>query len=151
MRKKIFIILIFLFVNTGCSGLKTYPNDLPKNLTVKTNTDSRMFKRVYPSLHIYDIDGSCSLTYIGTVKLNKETTEVGLPAGKLNYFSFQFDTSGWGTQGSTAMGVLLNTKKKRKYKIDASYKDFIYNIEVFEKRKKKFKEIEHKTHADCQG
>ncbi len=137
-------------MSTGCSALKTYPNDLPKNLIVKTETDSRMFNRVYPSMHIYDIDNSCALTYIGTVTLKNKKTEVGLPSGRTNYFSFEFTTKSWGTQGSTAMGVLLNTKKKRKYKVETSYMDNIYNIEIFEKRKKKFREIEHKILDQCE-
>lgn len=90
--KKFIILALFLFISTGCSGLKTYPNDLPKNLTIITKTDSRMFKRVYPSLHIYDIDNACKLTYIGTIKLEDETTEVGLPKGQTNYFSFEFES-----------------------------------------------------------
>lgn len=147
--KKITILSLFLFISTGCSGIKTYPNDLPKNLTVITKTDSRMFNRVYPSLHVYDIDKTCALTYIGTIKLKDKQTEVGIPAGKTNYFSFEFTSKSWSVQSSTAMGVLLNTKKKTHYKVDASYKDDIYNIEIFEKRKKKFKEIEHKTHSSC--
>lgn len=147
--KNIFILALLTLISTGCSGLKTYPNDLTKNLTVITQTDSRMFNRVYPSLHIYDIDKTCALTYIGTIELKNEITEVGLPSGQTNYFSFEFTSKNWSVQRSTAMGVLLDTKKKTHYKVAASYKDNIYNIEIFKKRGKKYREIEHKTHSSC--
>src|SRR5215475_10703834 len=79
----------------GCSGIKTYPNSLDKNLLVHTSTDSAsIFSRVRASLSISRVDEQCRIQYEGTVDLDKSSIPVGIPVDRWTYLVFDFASSG---------------------------------------------------------
>ena len=73
----------------GCSGLRTYPNDGPKNVHVATQTE----RGVRAALHVHEVTGECATRYAGTVALDRPALDVGVPAGRPSYLVVSFDTS----------------------------------------------------------
>ena len=47
------VLVATVLLVTGCSGLKTYPNDAPKNVHVVTQTD----RGVRTALHVHAVNG----------------------------------------------------------------------------------------------
>lgn len=131
--------LIGTLLLSGCSGIKTYPNQLAKNLTVQTKTSSDSILRdVEAYLHIYSVDKKCQTDYLGTVDLDKPKIAVGLPVNQLIYVDFVFVKSGFfsSTTSSISSATLLQLKKGRQYQANASYENNIYNTEIVELKSK---------------
>ena len=119
-----------LVLLAGCGGLKTYPEDAaPKNLTVRTAASG-----VRAELDIHSVDPQCRAPYVGTVKLDKPSVTVGIPADGWSYLKFDFASSSF-LRGSHQMtkGTLLRTRAGHSYEADVSYKDDIYNVVLREK------------------
>jgi len=119
-----------LVLLTGCGGLKSYPEDAaPKNLTVRTAASG-----VRAELDIHSVDAQCRAPYVGTVKLDKPSVAVGIPADGWSYLKFDFASSSF-LRGSHQMtkGTLLRTRAGHSYEADVSYKDDIYNVVLREK------------------
>lgn len=126
--------LAFLLVPVllgGCAGnLKPYPEEAsPKNLTVRTATSG-----VRAELDIHSVDAQCRAPYVGTVKLNKPSIAVGIPADAWSYLKFDFSSSSF-LRGSHQMTkeTLLRTRAGHSYEAEVTYKDDIYNIVLREK------------------
>ncbi len=152
----LFIVAVFLI--SGCSGLKTYPNTHKKNLSISTELKTSAFLglgSVKASMHIYNVDSKCQTEYMGTVKLYGKKTEVGIPSGKTSFLSFSFDTSSFfgGTSGSVTNGTLLKPRKGNTYDITATYIDDIYNVEIFRIGKGRYKkqEVESRSLSECKA
>jgi hypothetical protein len=121
----------------GCSGIKTYPNSLDKNLQVRTSTDSgSIFSRVRASLSISRVDAQCRTEYEGTVKLGQGAVQVGIPSERWSYLVFDFSSSGLLSSTSSTMGqaTLLKPRAGYRYDVDATYHDDIYNVVIRESR-----------------
>src|SRR5574337_1278185 len=80
--KKLYIVWLFLLLGAlaGCSGLKTYPNDLEKNLTVRTTLSGSLLTSIEAYLHVYDPKDDRKMKYLGSIKLKNGATEVGIAA-----------------------------------------------------------------------
>ncbi len=129
MRKLIILmaLVVVLMLASGCSGIRTYKNDLGKNLIVDIQTD----RGVNLSLHIYSVSPECEGKYVGTVKMRGKKSEVGLPAGKISYLSFNFRRSSFFTgKSSINYTTLIKPKKGKSYKAKAIYEDDMYNVEL---------------------
>lgn len=119
----------------GCSGIKSYPNNLAKNLAITTTTEAgSIFSSVKASVDIYQINTDCSLDYQGTVKLDKASTSVGVPSDKPSYLVFGFASSSFlaSSSGNITYETVLKPRKGYHYLINASYIDDIYNVEIRE-------------------
>lgn len=119
-----------LLLVAGCSGLKPYPEDAaPKNLTVRTAAS-----KVRAELDIHSVDAQCRAPYVGTVKLDKPSVSLGIPADGWSYLKFDFASSSF-LRGSHQMtkATLLRTRAGHSYEADVSYKDDIYNVVIREK------------------
>jgi hypothetical protein len=126
-------LIAVLFALAGCSGLQTYPNNLDKNLQVRTQVQSgSAFSKVRASMSIYEVNAQCQVQYEGTVNLEELSVPVGIPAGRWSYLVFDFSSSGFlsNTSTSTASGALLNPQAGTRYDIDVSYLDDIYNVTI---------------------
>ena len=126
-------LIALLFALAGCSGLQTYPNNLDKNLQVRTQVQSgSVFSKVRASMSIYEVNAQCQIEYEGTVNLEELSVPVGIPAGRWSYLVFDFSSSGFlsNTSASTASGALLNPQAGTRYDIDVSYLDDIYNVKI---------------------
>jgi len=142
------ILLILLGLLTACSSnIKTYPNNLGKNLHVKTNSS------VNTAVDIYQVNPDCSIMYSGTVKLDKADTDIGIPSDQSSYLAFVFSDSSWlaGSSSSTSYETLLRPRAGYTYEADVSYQDNIYNVVIHEQRlgSKKRRELETKSLSAC--
>lgn len=126
-------LIAFLFALAGCSGLQAYPNDLDKNLQVRTQVQSgSAFSKVRASMSIYQVNSECQIEYQGTVNLKEPHVPVGVPAGRWSYLVFDFSSSGFlsNTSTSTSSGALLNPQAGTRYDVDVTYRDDIYNVTI---------------------
>lgn len=154
MNWHVIVLLLLFSLLTGCSGIKTYPNTLYKNLHIKTQTDSgSMFSKVRAAVDIYRVDADCKTEYEGTVQLKNPSFDVGIPADRLTYLVFVFSSSGFLSSSSSTItyNTLLRPRVGYDYDINVSYIDDIYNVVIWEThpRKKKSREIELKELNAC--
>lgn len=123
MRAVVLVLLI-----AGCSGLKTYPNDAPKNLRVSTQTDGAR-----AVLHVHEVTGECATQYEGTVKLDQPTVDLGVPVGRPRFLVVGFDTSSFlGGQRGTSVGTVLTPREGFRYELGVRYKDSMYDVALRE-------------------
>ena len=148
--------LLIITLAAGCSGIKTYPNEGLKNLTVRAKTSSASsLESIRTSVDVYGLDNSCNPVYEGTVQLDKPSVEIGIPPGRTSYLAFVFAGSSClaGSKTMTTYETLFNPRKGRSYIIDASYEEDVYHVEIREVRKGKGKTsgrlIERKTLDSC--
>jgi hypothetical protein len=121
-------VLLAAALVSGCSGLKTYPNDAPKNLRVATQTDSAR-----AVLHVHQVTGDCATRYEGTVELGEPVVEVGVPAGRASYLVVGFDSSSWMSgKRSLGVGTQLTPRAGYRYELAVRYKQDIYDVALRE-------------------
>lgn len=134
MSKKSIFLFAFVFILAGCSNLKTYPDNLAKNIYVKTKVDSGVEARI----DIYEMDDNCEGDYAGSVDLDKKTTRFGLKKSRLSYLDFRFITSSFfsASSSSSGMSTLIKPRKGYRYDVSVSYEDNIYDIEIKERASK---------------
>ena len=147
--------MMAIFLLSGCSNIKPYTNDMRKNLTVNTSTDSgSFFSSVNAYIDIYSVDSNCKGSYVGTVNLNKDSREVGIKENAVSLLSFRFTSSTFmgGTSSSTNYNTLLKPRRGYQYLATASYADDIYYVEVREKKSAadKGKELQQRELNECQ-
>jgi hypothetical protein len=121
--------LVVLF--GGCSSLKPYPSVAPENVVVKSALESgSILSSMRGSVHIHELDASCHSSYVGTVKLDRPSVALGLPAERASYLVFAFDGSSFlgGTTSSTSSGTVLKPRPGYRYEFAVTYKDNIYNV-----------------------
>jgi hypothetical protein len=121
--------LVVLF--GGCSSLKPYPSVAPENVVVKSALESgSILSSMRGSVHIHELDASCHSSYVGTVRLDRPSVALGLPAERASYLVFAFDGSSFlgGTSSSTSAGTVLKPRAGYRYEFAVTYKDNIYNV-----------------------
>jgi hypothetical protein len=138
----------------GCSGIKTYPDTSPKNLVVKTEASSgSVFSRTRVSVHIHEVDAGCRTQYVGTVQLDRQSVEIGLPPGRLSFLEFSFHNSSFlgGSSGTISSATLLQPRAGYTYDATARYSNGIYHVVVRESgaRGSAGREVERRGLADC--
>lgn len=126
---KTFPVLVALALTAGCSGLKTYPNDAPKNLRVATQLD----RGVRTALHVHEVRGPCETRYEGTVALDQPAVEVGVPAQRPSYVVVSFDTSSFlGGNRGTSVGTVITPRAGYRYELAVRYKQDMYDVALRE-------------------
>lgn len=128
--------LLAAVVLAGCSGLRPYPNNLEKNLDIRTETDSgSIFSKVRAEVDIYRVKADCKTEYRGTISLNEPSVEVGIPPDKLSYMAFRFSNSSFLASSRSTMSheTLLEARAGYNYGIKVSYVDDIYTVTITEK------------------
>jgi len=112
----------------GCSGLKTYSNDAPKNLRVASQLEGAR-----AMLHVHEVTGPCATRYEGTVKLDPPTVDVGVPAGRPSFLVVGFDTSSFlGGQRGTTVGTAFTPREGYRYELGVRYQDSLYDVALRE-------------------
>ena len=152
--KRLIFIVLFILLSVGCSSLKTYPDNLAKNVFVKSKTDSgSAVSSVKTRMDIHDVDKNCELQFLGTVRLDEKYKSVGLKVNKLGYLDFVFFTSGFFSNSSSAtrFSTLFKPRKGYFYDISVTYIDDIYGVEILEKRSRRSKgrEVETRPLHEC--
>jgi len=132
------LVAISLLFMTGCSGIYPYKNNLDKNLSVKTKTESgSFFTSVKARVDIYSVDKVCKVAYQGSVDLKKPEVPIGLPVNSMTYLDFIFSSSSFlgNRKGVTGFHTYLTTQNGYEYIAEASYIDGIYNVILKEKKR----------------
>jgi len=150
MNGRLYAALLAASLLAGCSGIKTYPDTLPKNLRIHT-----AISKVQAALHIHRVDASCQAEYQGTVQLDESSVEVGLSAERFSYVVFSFTSSSFLTGSSTSVSyeTLLRPRAGYTYDVKASYQDNIYSVTVREidPRRSSSREIERRDLRTCRA
>ncbi len=112
----------------ACGGTKTYP-DLPeKNLYVRSSLSGT--KAV---MGVHRLDAQCNAFYEGVVELDRPLVEAGLPAGRPSLLVFEFYSSGFFSGShSIKQEARLTPRAGYRYEARVTYKDSLYNVELFE-------------------
>jgi hypothetical protein len=134
IKSYITAILLLISFLAGCSGVKTYPDTLAKNMNIQTKTDSSFISTVRATVSIYRVDADCQLEYQGTVKLDKRSVAVGIPSGRSSYLVFGFASSSFlfNARSTISYETLLRPVAGHIYDVNVSYVDDIYNVEILE-------------------
>ena len=102
--------LVELF--TGCSSLKPYPSVAPENVVVKSAIESgSVLSSMRGSVHIHELDSGCHASYVGTVKLDRPSIALGLPAERASFSASSSTTS---TKISTLRPTLAGSRMAEK-------------------------------------
>ncbi len=121
--------------SAGCSGVKTYPNTLDKNLQIRSETvsGSPLF-RVRTALSVYRVDERCELAFEGVVNIDQPKMSVGIPAGRWSYLDFTFSDPSLtgGSSSSVSRETLFRPRPGYRYDIAVSYKKDIYHVAIRE-------------------
>jgi hypothetical protein len=122
-------VLLSIFLLSGCGGDKLYRTTLPSNLTVST-----IAKSMTATLNIHSVDTQCNPSYLGTIKLNSETTDLGIPTNKPVHLVVGFSSTSFLRSSSTysSYDILIVPRPEYRYEMAVRYVDNIYNVEVFE-------------------
>jgi len=145
--RKLLSIVTAMVVTAGCSGIKTYLNDAPKNLHARVQTEGAR-----ASLHVHEVTGRCATRYAGSVALDRPTVEVGLPAGRPALLIVAFDTSSFlGGARSTTVETVLEPRAGFDYELSVRYKEAIYDVAFREvdRRKGVSRELARQALSGC--
>ena len=115
----------------GCSSLRPYPNVAPENVVVRSAIESgSILSSMRGSVHVHEIDSGCHTNYVGTVKLDRPSVALGLPAERPSYLVFVFEGSSLfaGSTSSAGAGTVLKPRPGYRYEFAVTYKDSIYNV-----------------------
>ena len=147
MNLRTSLALAAMVLTAACSGLKTYPNEVPRNVHVATQTE----RGVRAALHVHQVKGECTTRYEGTVALDRPALDVGVPAGQVSYLVVSFDTSSFmAGSRSTSVGALLTPRPGYEYELAVRYKQDIYDVTLREiDRKGVRRELARRPLAGC--
>jgi hypothetical protein len=115
----------------ACSGIKTYPDVQPRNLKIHGEASSgSVFSTVRASVHIHRIDAKCQSDYLGTVRVEERTADVGIPAGRTSLLAVTFFSSSIlsYSNSSTRYETLLTPRPGYSYDMKISYAEDIYSV-----------------------
>src|SRR5690242_10259538 len=129
-RRQVVALPLVVLLLAACSGLKTYPNRLEKNLQVRSSTDSgSIFSRVRASLSIARVDAECRTEYEGTVDLSNGAMQVGIPVERWSYLVFDFSSASLLSGSNTIkQATLLKPRAGYRYDVEVTYREDIYNV-----------------------
>ncbi len=129
MNRHVCAALLAAGLLAGCSGIKNYPDTLPKNLRIHATVS-----KVQAELHIHRVDPSCQTEYQGTVQLDRPSVEVGIPSGRQSLVAFTFSSSSFlsGSSSSVRYDTLLTPRAGYTYDVKVSYLDNIYSVTIRE-------------------
>jgi len=117
----------------GCSGIKTYPNTLPKNLHVTAKVDSG----TVVDLDMHRINARCETAHEGRVSLDPGAVDVGLPVDETIWLDFVFASKSFLSSSVSVArySTLLTPRSGYDYRAQVTYSKGIYNVLIQETRK----------------
>src|SRR5260221_8866815 len=125
MGTRTWLVLAALVGATGCSGLKTYPNEASKNVHVSTQVDPK----VRAALHVHEVTGACTSRYQGTLALDRPALDVGIAAEQPTYLVVSFDTSSFMAGSlSPTVGPPTQPPPRHEYHVPVRYTTEIYHM-----------------------
>jgi hypothetical protein len=137
----------------GCSGVRTYPNELAPNFRVHTQVESvSALKSTVAEFDIHTVDARCETDYLGRVYLDKPRVDVGVPVGKPVYLDFIFASKAFlSTQvQATRYTTVLTPRPGHEYDVQVRYLKGIYSVAIREApRGGAGRLLERRDLADC--
>lgn len=134
--KRLVALLGMVVMTAGCSAVKTYPNNQPKNMHVTTKLDSgSVMTSTIAEFDIHRVNASCETDYQGRVYLDHgETTNVGITPGEPIWLDFIFANKRFLSPDISAVryDTLLTPRPGYDYQTEVSYKNGIYNVVIRE-------------------
>lgn len=136
----------------ACSlSVKTYPDTLPKNVQVRTDTSSN----VRAAVHIHRVDAKCLTEYEGTLELDRPAVELGVPAGRTSVLAVTFSTASLlsGSSTSTRYATLLTPRTGHRYDVEVRYRENMYGVTIREidPRRSSSREIARRDPVSCKA
>ena len=152
MKGALCATLLGAAVLAGCSSAgKTYPDVLAKNVHIRSETSSN----VRAEVHIHRVDAKCLTEYEGTLRLDRPSVELGIPAGRMSVMAVTFSISSWvaGSSSSTRYATLLTPRAGYQYDVKVSYRENIYGVAIREidPRRSSSREIERRDPSTCKA
>lgn len=124
---------LLLAALAGCSGLKTYPNDLEKNLTVQTTLSGSLFGSIKAYLHVYDPKDECKIKYVGSLKLKNGEAEVGVAVNRPVCLDFVFHAGDlFNPETHLHNRAIVTLRPGVRYVAIVRYVDRIYSVSIRE-------------------
>jgi hypothetical protein len=154
-------LLLSAAMLAGCAGAPPpYQSDGPSNLNIRTKLSSPSVLLTAPlggsfdaTLHVTRVERDCRKNYRGSVRLDKPTVAVGLPADQPALLEFEFSGQSAPTRGgaSSTYSTLLTPRGGYQYDVDVAYADRAYSITVHERnpRTGARREVERRPFRDC--
>jgi hypothetical protein len=95
-----------------------------------------IFSSAHVMLDIYSADSECHAKYAGTVKLDKPSVAIGIPADRWSYLVFDFVSSSFlaGRHGDMSYELPFKPQANHRYEIEVTYRDEIYNVVLGERQ-----------------
>lgn len=155
MFKHAVVACMAAMLMSGCSSIKTYPNDLAKNFRVTTKLDSgSVMTRSEAVVDIFRINAKCGTTHEGRVELDPEKkTDIGLPTNTPLYIEFIFvNSSRLGNNVSgIRSGFFFTARPGYNYQAAAAYERGIYDATLRETGKGSSRTIETRPLSACKA
>jgi hypothetical protein len=117
----------------GCSGIKTYPNTLPKNLHVTAKVDSG----TVVDLDMHRLNARCGIAHEGRLAMDSGAVDVGLRVDETIYLDFVFASKTFlsSSVNVTRYSTLFTPRSGYDYRAQVTYSKGIYNVQIRETRK----------------
>lgn len=131
--KSLYGICFLLFFIVSCTELQVYPDSYNKNLIIRTIAKSASrSSAIKVTLDIYKVDNKCNAKYLGTVRLDSAETNVGIPVNQATFLVFNFNSISMFSSKTSSVSerTLLMPKKDNYYRINVTYVDDIYSVQI---------------------
>jgi hypothetical protein len=143
-----------LVLAAGCSGIRTYPNVQDKNALIRIKTDSGTFlSRTRADVDLFKVNAACEAQYLGSLRLDDASLDVGLPVGDTILLAYVFSRSSFlgGRDSTSVIEMMVAPRKGYRYEFEVSYLKNTYGATGLEfvPGRPKGREIEHRRLKDC--
>lgn len=131
------LTLVTTTVLVGCASTKTYPNQGPANLLIRSKVEARdgLLASAAVALHVHRVESRCQSSYQGMLLLDAPETRVALAPDQPVLLVFTFASKDFiGGAGSVRHDMLLVARSGFTYTGDVSYVRGIYDVVLREGR-----------------
>ena len=135
----------------GCTSNPVYKNESEKNLAINLKVDERngLFNSIDIAAGVNDIDSQCQPHYRGYQTLSPGRNEMGLAPGILTNLVIEVAKSKYRSGSSYSRGTLITPLPGKRYEIDASYLDNMFDFRLYEITGKKRKPLKLLSLTEC--
>ena len=139
---------------SGCSGITPYVNAHETNAVVRVRTDSGTFlSRTRADLDLYIVDAACGTKYLGSLRLDDASVDLGLSLGKKLRLAYVFSRSSFLRSGNSAtvIEMMLTPREGYRYEFEVSYLKNTYGVTglEFAPGRSQGRQIEYERLRDC--
>jgi hypothetical protein len=136
--QRLLFVMTVLVALTGCaSGERVFTSAEKKNLHIATSLEPNSFGSVRATfLYVYEMDTRCKPNYLGYVRLEQPTIELGLPTGTLLVLTAEFMTRGRFSESEVrnAYEYLIQPQPGQEYFADIRHQNNLYKFSLTESR-----------------